>query len=130
MNRISFRILNLLSSTSKYEKHISLFTKSPCLSPGIVLFQTFQKIKINTAVKLNTILCHRNYCSNSSPDEKKDKPNPLMKFTPVFKPEIMLTIKNWILTKIIIQPYLDSDFTTKDFTFGAKQVTSGYPYTF
>jgi len=44
-----------------------------------------------------------------------------MKFEPVLKPEILLTIKNWILTKLIIQPYLDSDFTLRDFIVGAKQ---------
>ncbi|KAG8180704.1 hypothetical protein JTE90_005801 [Oedothorax gibbosus] len=37
------------------------------------------------------------------------------------RPEIYLTIRNWIIAKFIIQPYLDKDFTTRDFTNGAKQ---------
>ncbi|GIY86403.1 m-AAA protease-interacting protein 1, mitochondrial [Caerostris darwini] len=70
------------------------------------------------------MLQKRNISSNSDDDKQKDKPKPppmLMSFTPVLYPSLMLCIKNWILTKFIIQPYLDTDFRMKDFNNGAKQ---------
>lgn len=126
MSTIGFRIFSLLSTNLKCERSIPLYLKNTQLNFSLysraALFQTLQKIKFTACIKFNTILSQRYCSSNPDQNDKKNKSTPLMKFNPVLKPEIMLTIKNWILTKIIIQPYLDSHFTMKDFTLGAKQV--------
>lgn len=61
--------------------------------------------------------------SRSFSDDRKSQTKPplLMKFHPVVKPEFLMTVKNWILAKFVIQPYLDNDFSIKEFTRGAKQ---------
>ncbi|GFW28272.1 m-AAA protease-interacting protein 1, mitochondrial [Trichonephila clavipes] len=71
------------------------------------------------------MLQQRNLNTSSNDDDGKNR-NPkqsvsLMDFNPVMRPDIWLSIKNWILAKFIIQPYLDNDFTLTDFTMGAKQ---------
>lgn len=126
MSPVGFRIFSLLSTNLKCERSIPLYLKNTRLNfslySRVALFQTLHKIKFTACIKLNTILSQRYCSSNPDQNDKKNKSTPLMKFNPVLKPEIMLTIKNWILTKIIIQPYLDGHFTMKDFTLGAKQV--------
>lgn len=126
MNRIGFRIFSLLSTNLKSERSIPFYLKNTQLNFSLYsradLFQTLKKIKFTACIKMNTILSQPYCSSNPDQNDNKNKSTPLMKFNPVLKPEIMLTIKNWILTKIIIQPYLDSHFTMKDFTIGAKQV--------
>ncbi|XP_022248650.1 uncharacterized protein LOC106465103 isoform X2 [Limulus polyphemus] len=55
-------------------------------------------------------------------DGKDDKTaNSLTDFPHIVWPSLFLTVKNWIQTKIIIQPYLDKQFNHKDFVVGAKQ---------
>lgn len=127
MNRISFKLLNLLSVSYRCDNPVLLFMKCTRINPSLysrsTILQTFKKIKTNTCAKFN-FLNQKNYSTNSDDDERKKKPSTLMDFNPVLKPEVMLTIKNWILTKFIIQPYLDCDFTMKDFTVGSKQALS------
>ncbi|GFS38262.1 m-AAA protease-interacting protein 1, mitochondrial [Trichonephila inaurata madagascariensis] len=70
------------------------------------------------------MLQQRNLNTSSNDDGKNRNPKQsvsLMDFNPVIRPDILLSIKNWILAKFIIQPYLDNDFTLTDFTMGAKQ---------
>ncbi|XP_076356606.1 uncharacterized protein LOC143249896 [Tachypleus tridentatus] len=58
-------------------------------------------------------------------DDKDDKTaNSLMDFPHVIWPSLFLSVKNWIQTKFIIQPYLDKQFNHKDFVVGAKQALS------
>lgn len=124
MNLIGFRIANTIRTSNKFNKPVLTLWrnchKNPFLYPSISLFHSPKKIKLKT-YNLSAIRIQRNCSSDSGGDDKKSKPTALMKFDPVLKPEILLTIKNWILTKLIIQPYLDNDFTIKDFTGGAKQ---------
>ncbi|GBM86962.1 m-AAA protease-interacting protein 1, mitochondrial [Araneus ventricosus] len=62
-----------------------------------------------------------NTSSNDDGNKEKSKPPVLMNFVPVMRPEILLSLRNWILAKFIIQPYLDKDFSLKEFTEGSKQ---------
>ncbi|XP_015915401.1 m-AAA protease-interacting protein 1, mitochondrial [Parasteatoda tepidariorum] len=93
---------------------------------SLTLFQTFNHIKFSPAVWLNHYMQTRNNSNESNDNDKKPKKKPttLMNFVPIMRPQFFLTIKNWIFTKFIIQPYLDGDFTLKDFTNGAKQALS------
>lgn len=122
MNRIFLGVFSLLPPAYKCNKpvltivrntHLSLYSRN-------TLFNSLQR-HVRAVFKFNATFPRRSYSSDSDNEKNKNKSTALMKFEPILKPEIILTIKNWILTKLIIQPYLDNDFTLKDFTSGSKQ---------
>ncbi|XP_023227478.1 m-AAA protease-interacting protein 1, mitochondrial-like [Centruroides sculpturatus] len=59
------------------------------------------------------------WCSKDSKEEETSKN--LMEFPPVVWPGLFMSIKNWILTKLIIQPYFEPEFDQPSFLKGAKQ---------
>jgi hypothetical protein len=46
----------------------------------------------------------------------------LMNFPEIVWPSVIKTIRNWILTNILIKPYFDQEFSLPDFILGSKQV--------
>ncbi|KFM74254.1 hypothetical protein X975_19857, partial [Stegodyphus mimosarum] len=124
MNRFFFKILGAFSQCQKNNKS-SVITyistnRNFTLMKNIAAFQSL-RLTLKTAVKLNILLSERKMSTKFNDEDDKKKPKMLMKFEPVLRPEVLLTIKNWILAKFIIRPYLDNEFTLKDFTSGAKQ---------
>jgi hypothetical protein len=46
----------------------------------------------------------------------------LMDFPEIVWPSIIKTLRNWILTYLIIRPYFDQEFDLPEFVLGSKQV--------
>ncbi|XP_054706413.1 m-AAA protease-interacting protein 1, mitochondrial-like [Uloborus diversus] len=127
MNRLCFRILSanssFLQNHMNASKHFQHSFKNLFLRQNAVV-KSLEKLKFGAALKLNSLLNSRRMCTspgdNGGPKRSR-KPALLMVFEPIMRPEVLLSIKNWIMAKFIIQPYLDQDFTLKDFTNGSKQ---------
>ncbi|GFQ78355.1 m-AAA protease-interacting protein 1, mitochondrial [Trichonephila clavata] len=128
MNKLFVNVFSSLCRSQKQQKYtLDLFRltfKEKALNPKLTLIHKIEEIKFLAAVKLTSMLQQRNLNTSSNDNEKNRNPKQsvsLMDFNPVMRPDILLSIKNWILAKFIIQPYLDKDFTLTDFTSGAKQ---------
>lgn len=128
MNKLSSK---LFSSIIKNKKHrilsVDLFRHSFKIKQAYqsyLFFKKLEDIKFLAVVKITNILQQRNINTSSDEDGNKEKSKPpvLMNFVPVMRPELLLSLRNWILAKFIIQPYLDKDFSLKEFTEGSKQV--------
>lgn len=126
MNKLCIKTLSLFFR--RQGKHTTTLFRYPNshikLDQNFYFLDKLEDLKYLAAVKLSSwVQQKRNNSTNSDDgDQKKKKPNLLMNFEPVMRPEILLTLKNWIIARFIIKPYLDKDFTTRDFTNGAKQV--------
>ncbi|XP_055932133.1 m-AAA protease-interacting protein 1, mitochondrial-like [Argiope bruennichi] len=127
MNRLSSRIFSTLVRRQKQRiysldllRH-SFKIKDPYQNS--LFFQKLEDMKFLVAVKLSNMLQQRSINSSSGDDGNKEKRKPpvLMNFIPVMRPQILLSLRNWILATFIIQPYLDKDFSLKEFTEGSKQ---------
>ncbi|GFT66972.1 m-AAA protease-interacting protein 1, mitochondrial [Nephila pilipes] len=128
MNKLFVNVFSVFYKSRKQQKFTFDFFrhtfKEKYFNPKLSLIQKVEEIKFLAAVKLTSLLQQRsiNTSSNSGGDNKTPKqPVSLMDFKPVMRPDILLSLKNWILAKFIIQPYLDREFTLTDFTIGAKQ---------
>jgi len=128
MNRQCLKLLVHLRRTKCFDKLNASVLKNSLFEPNLCqkssVFEKFNHLKFRSSVRFCQYLQTRNTSSDSGGDENKKKPPVLMDFVAVNRPQILLTIKSWILAKFIVQPYLDRDFTLTDFTIGAKQAMS------
>lgn len=135
MNKLGLKTLSMFFRRQIQGKHTALsffrFPNNHINQKNFYLLNKLEDLKYLAAVKLSSwVQQKRNTSTNSDDGDQKKKPTLLMKFEPVMRPEIILTLKNWIIAKFIMQPYLDKDFTTREFTNGAKQVQTSVYFLF
>ena len=53
-----------------------------------------------------------------------DRLPPLMEFPPIQIPKLSHSLRNWFMSKTLITPYFDNDFSMRDFSDGAKHAAA------
>ncbi|CAG9764909.1 unnamed protein product [Ceutorhynchus assimilis] len=126
---MNINLLKTFTQNSKCNKFLNniFFQDVLCTKNTATQYSTFlapQKKLFASQISSFDTFSKRCYCQQQN-EEKRPTPShklpPLMEFPIIVWPSLLKSIKNLILTTLIIKPYLDEEFSLPDFIQGSKK---------